>query len=53
MNRGQLSLTAAISALYPATTVILARTVLHERMVRNQIVGMAVAVVAVACMVGG
>jgi drug/metabolite transporter (DMT)-like permease len=53
VNRGQLSLTAAISALYPATTVILARTVLHERMVRNQIIGMAIAVVAVACMVGG
>ena len=53
VNRGQLSLTAAISALYPATTVLLARIVLHERMVRNQIVGMAVAVVAVACMVGG
>ena len=53
VNRGQLSLTAAISALYPAMTVLLARTVLHERMVRNQIVGMAVAVVAVACMVGG
>ena len=53
VNRGQLSLTAAISALYPAMTVLLARTVLHERMVRNQIIGMAVAVVAVACMVVG
>jgi drug/metabolite transporter (DMT)-like permease len=44
---------ATISALYPAMTVLLARTVLDERMSANQIVGMVVAVGAVGLMVGG
>ena len=53
VNHGRLSLAAAISALYPAMTVLLARTVLGERMSANQIVGMVVAVGAVGLMVGG
>jgi len=53
VNHGRLSLTAAISALYPAMTVLLARTVLGERMSATQIVGMVVAVGGVGLMVGG
>jgi uncharacterized membrane protein len=53
VNHGRLSLMATISALYPAMTVLLARTVLDERMSANQIVGMVVAVGAVGLMVGG
>jgi drug/metabolite transporter (DMT)-like permease len=53
VNHGRLSLSATISALYPAMTVLLARTVLGERMSANQIVGMVAAVGAVGLMVGG
>ncbi len=53
IHRGLLSLTVVLSSLYPATTVILARTVLDERMSRNQVVGVAAALVAVACIVAG
>jgi drug/metabolite transporter (DMT)-like permease len=44
---GLLSLTAAIGALYPATTVVLARVVLHERVERRQQVGLACALAGV------
>ncbi len=53
IHRGLLSLTVALSSLYPATTVILARTVLNERMSRGQVAGVVGALVAVACIVGG
>ena len=53
IHRGLLSLTVVLSSLYPATTVILARTVLDERMSRNQVMGVAAALVAVACIVAG
>ncbi len=53
VNRGLLSLVAVLSALYPATTVGLARIVLDERMSRTQVVGMIGAVGAVACIAGG
>ena len=53
IHRGLLSLTVVLSSLYPATTVILARTVLDERMSRNQVAGVAAALVAVACIVAG
>jgi uncharacterized membrane protein len=53
VNHGRLSLSATISALYPAMTVLLARTVLGERMSATQIVGMVAAVGAVGLMVGG
>ena len=38
-----LSVVAPVAALYPASTVVLARLVLHERMGRARIVGIAVA----------
>tara|TARA_Y100000590_G_scaffold362609_2_gene419870 strand:- start:1309 stop:2157 length:849 start_codon:yes stop_codon:yes gene_type:complete len=53
IHRGLLSLTVVLSSLYPATTVILARTVLDERMSRNQVAGVAAALVAVVCIVAG
>ena len=53
IHRGLLSLTVVLSSLYPATTVILARTVLNERMSRGQVAGVVGALVAVACIVAG
>ena len=46
-NRGLLSLVAVIAALYPASTVVLARVVLGERVQRWQLGGFALAAVAV------
>jgi drug/metabolite transporter (DMT)-like permease len=46
-REGLLSLVSVISSLYPASTVILARVVLHERVDRRQQVGLALALVGV------
>ena len=48
VRSGDLSVVAVITALYPAATVLLARTVLAERIHRNQIVGLATAGAAVS-----
>ncbi|MFD8529601.1 EamA family transporter [Streptosporangium canum] len=40
---GDLSVVAVITALYPAGTVLLARSVLHERIGRGQLVGLGAA----------
>ncbi|MEU7990689.1 EamA family transporter [Streptosporangium canum] len=45
---GDLSVVAVITALYPAGTVLLARSVLHERIGRGQLVGLGAAAVAVS-----
>jgi drug/metabolite transporter (DMT)-like permease len=45
--RGLLTLVSVITALYPATTLILARVVLEERVRRDQMVGLGVAAGAV------
>lgn len=47
-HQGLLSLVAVLSALYPGSTVLLARTVLSERLSRLQLCGLATAVAAVA-----
>ncbi|WP_327270296.1 DMT family transporter [Streptomyces sp. NBC_01218] len=45
---GDLAVVAVITALYPAGTVLLARTVLAERMYRTQVIGLGTAAVAVS-----
>jgi uncharacterized membrane protein len=47
-TRGLLSLVAVIAALYPASTVVLARVVLGERIERTQIGGFVLAILAVS-----
>jgi drug/metabolite transporter (DMT)-like permease len=46
-RRGMLVLVGVIGAMYPASTIVLARVVLGERLQRHQLVGLAVAVTAV------
>ena len=53
VHRGMLSLVAVLGSLYPASTVLLARYVLGERMSRTQVIGLVVALVAVAGIVSG
>jgi drug/metabolite transporter (DMT)-like permease len=46
-RRGMLVLVGVIGAMYPASTIVLARAVLGERLQPHQLLGLAVAVVAV------
>lgn len=53
LRTGLLSLVAVIVSLYPASTVVLARAVLGERLARSQLVGIALAGAGVAFMALG
>jgi drug/metabolite transporter (DMT)-like permease len=48
-----LSVVVTLASLYPASTVVLARLVLHERFSRWQTAGIVCALVAVVMIVGG
>jgi drug/metabolite transporter (DMT)-like permease len=50
---GPLSVVVTLTSLYPASTVMLARVVLRERMNAWQVAGLACALVAVAMIVSG
>jgi drug/metabolite transporter (DMT)-like permease len=52
-TKGLLSLASVLGSLYPVTTVVLARTVLHERLVRTQQAGVGLAFAGVALIAGG
>ena len=51
-RHGPLSIVVTFSSLYPASTVLLARTVLGERLNALQIAGIVCALVAVLLIVG-
>ena len=52
-RRGLLTLVSVISALYPASTVVLARIVLHERLTRVRLIGLGLAAVGVGLISAG
>jgi drug/metabolite transporter (DMT)-like permease len=53
VQAGSLAVAAVLSSLYPVTTVILASVVLRERVTRSHAAGIALAVVAIACITAG
>jgi drug/metabolite transporter (DMT)-like permease len=50
---GLLTLTSVLGSLYPVATVLLARFVLHEHLLRRQILGVVVALTGVVLIVAG
>jgi drug/metabolite transporter (DMT)-like permease len=51
VRQGSLSIVATLTSLYPASTILLARIVLRERLRMVQLVGVICAVVAIALIV--
>jgi drug/metabolite transporter (DMT)-like permease len=52
-QRGFLTVSGVLASLYPASTVLLAAVLLHERVHRAQGAGLALCAVAVACVAAG
>lgn len=52
-QQGYLSVAGVIASLYPASTVLLAALLLHEKVHRTQGVGLGLCAVAIACVAGG
>lgn len=50
---GQLAIAAVLSSLYPVATVLLAISVLHERVTRSHVLGIALTAVAIALIAAG
>ena len=52
-QQGLLSVSAVLTSLYPAATVLLATLLLHERLHRGQSVGLLLCAVSVVCVALG
>jgi drug/metabolite transporter (DMT)-like permease len=52
-HHGFLAVTAVLTSLYPAITIVLARTVLGERLTRLRLTGLALAAACVALIAAG
>jgi drug/metabolite transporter (DMT)-like permease len=52
-QHGFLTVAGILTSLYPASTVLLAAVVLHERVHRAQGIGLGLCAVAIACVAGG
>jgi uncharacterized membrane protein len=52
-RQGELSIVVTLSSLYPASTVVLARLILGERLNTAQITGVACALAAIVLIVSG
>lgn len=50
-RQGPLTLVVTLSSLYPASTVLLARFVLHEKLTARQWTGVGLALIAIALIV--
>ncbi len=50
---GQLAIAAVLSSLYPVVTVVLAITVLRERLARRHVAGIVLTAIAIALIAAG